>query len=308
MPGKIFISYRRGDDPGSAGRLLDMLKTAFEAEQLFIDVDNIEPGLDFVQVIQERVAQSQVLLAVIGKNWCDARGADGSRRLDDPSDIVRLEIESAIGQKKRVIPVLIGDIKMPAAENLPESLRLLTQRNAVQIRHERFRDDTARLTEALKHALRTPNIADQISSRFGALLQNRTAVRFAIVILALAIAASAVAVLYSEPTAKTASLLQPVAPKEVPTVNSQPGWCLSQNLKPDELRICASQPLWTLDNQQADLFQTALKIAAPDKRVALRDEQNSWLKNTRGGCVQDESCLLAKYRERIAYFNKLTGN
>jgi TIR domain len=118
MLGKIFISYRRGDDPGSAGRLLDVLKATFEADQLFIDVDNIEPGLDFVQVIQERVAQSQILLAVIGKHWCDARGVDGSRRLDDPSDIVRVEIESALDQNKRVIPVLIGDIKMPTPEDL----------------------------------------------------------------------------------------------------------------------------------------------------------------------------------------------
>jgi TIR domain-containing protein len=99
--GRIFISYRRGDDPGSAGRLFDALRQSFDPDQLFLDVDNIEPGLDFVEAIQDRVAQSQILLAVIGRHWCDARDADGSRRLDNPSDNVRVEIESALNQKAR---------------------------------------------------------------------------------------------------------------------------------------------------------------------------------------------------------------
>jgi uncharacterized protein YecT (DUF1311 family) len=307
MHGKIFFSYRRSDE-GSAGRLSDALKATFGADQVFFDVDNIEPGLDFVQVIQERIAQSKVLLAIIGKNWCDERAVDGSRRLDDPSDHVRVEIESAIGQKKRVIPVLIGDIKMPVAENLPESLRYLARCQAVPIRHAGFGDDTARLTEALKRALRKPNIADRISSAFGGRLQNRTAARFAIVILALAIAASAVAVLYSGPAPQASLPLQPADSKEVPAVSSQPEWCLKQNLKPDERRICASQALWKLDNEQAALYQTAAKMAAPDKLAALRDGQNIWIRDTRGGCLQDENCLQAKLRERIAYFNKLKSN
>jgi uncharacterized protein YecT (DUF1311 family) len=303
MHGKIFISYRRGDDPGSAGRLLDVLKTTFKADQLFIDVDNIEPGLDFVQVIQERVAQSQVLLAVIGKNWCDAQSVDGSRRLDDPADIVRVEIESALDQNKRVIPVLIGDIKMPAPEKLPESLRALTRRHAVQIRHERFRDDTARLTEALERAVGANNIAGRIvSPNSAALFQNRTAVRFAIVMLALAAAVGSIAALYFGLMARKPSL----ANKDVPAVYSQPRWCLTQNLKADELRICASPALWMLDNQLNELFQTVLNMtAAPDKRQALRDEESIWVTQTRGACVQNENCILAKYRERIEYFDKL---
>jgi uncharacterized protein YecT (DUF1311 family) len=314
MLGKIFISYRRGDDPGSAGRLLDVLKATFEADQLFIDVDNIEPGLDFVQVIQERVAQSQILLAVIGKHWCDARGVDGSRRLDDPSDIVRVEIESALDQNKRVIPVLIGDIKMPTPEDLPQSLRPLIRRNAVQIRHERFRDDAARLTEALEQALRAhSNIANRTSPLFGTLLQNPRAVRFAIITLALALAVSTVAVLYFGPMARTALPLQSVADKEVltapaqPVQPAQPAWCLDKNLKPDELRVCSTQALWALDNQLNELFQAVLKMTAPDELAALQADKNTWLRE-RGGCVQDENCLLEKYQERIAYYNKLKNS
>ena len=153
MPGKIFISYRRRDDPGGAGRLFDALNEAFDPDRLFLDVDSIEPGQDFVEVIEDRVAKSAVLLAVIGQHWVDATDDSGNRRLDNAQDYVRIEIESALKQSTRVIPVLIGDAKMPAAEVLPESIRKLARHNAVVIRYERFHDDMANLTKALKRAL-----------------------------------------------------------------------------------------------------------------------------------------------------------
>jgi len=153
MTGKIFINYRRGDDPQAAGRLFDRLQDIFEPQQLFLDVDNIAPGLDFMHVLDERVAECDVVLAVIGKGWIDARDASGARRLDDPHDFVRIEITSALNQGKRVIPVLIGDTPMPHPEDLPEVLRPLARRNAVRLTHERFRADTQGLVKALEHAL-----------------------------------------------------------------------------------------------------------------------------------------------------------
>jgi hypothetical protein len=153
MTGKIFINYRRGDDPQAAGRLFDRLQDIFEPEQLFLDVDNIAPGLDFMHVLDERVAECDVVLAVIGKGWIDARDAAGARRLDDPHDFVRIEITSALNQGKRVIPVLIGDTPMPHPQELPEVLRPLARRNAVRLTHERFRADTQGLVKALQQAL-----------------------------------------------------------------------------------------------------------------------------------------------------------
>ncbi len=153
MTGKIFINYRRGDDPQAAGRLFDRLQDIFEPQQLFLDVDNIAPGLDFMRVLDERVAECDVVLAVIGKGWIDARDAAGARRLDDPDDFVRIEITSALNQGKRVIPVLIGDTPMPHPEELPEALRPLARRNAVRLTHERFRADTQGLVKALEQAL-----------------------------------------------------------------------------------------------------------------------------------------------------------
>jgi hypothetical protein len=153
MAGKIFINYRRGDDPGNTGRLFDRLQEAFQPEQLFIDVDSIAPGLDFVRVLEEQVGQCDALLAVIGKGWVDARDDTGARRLDNPEDFVRIEIESSLKQDKRVIPVLVGDAHMPRPEELPEAIRPLARRNAVRLSHERFRADAQGLIKALQRAL-----------------------------------------------------------------------------------------------------------------------------------------------------------
>ncbi|MGH6673667.1 MAG: TIR domain-containing protein, partial [Xanthobacteraceae bacterium] len=153
MTGKIFINYRRGDDPGYTGRLFDRLQDVFEPDQLFLDVDNIAPGLDFVRVLNERVADCDVVLAVIGKNWIDARDQSGARRLDDPDDFVRIELASALDQDKRVIPVLVGGAPMPRPDDLPEPLRPLARRNAVRLTHERFRSDVQGLVKALQQSL-----------------------------------------------------------------------------------------------------------------------------------------------------------
>jgi TIR domain len=153
MAGKIFINYRRGDDPGNTGRLFDRLQEVFASDQLFMDVDNIAPGLDFVRVLEEQVGQCDALLAVIGKGWIDARDDKGARRLDNPEDFVRIEIESALKQNKRVIPVLVGDTHMPRPEELPEAIRPLARRNAVRLSHERFRADAQGLIKALQRVL-----------------------------------------------------------------------------------------------------------------------------------------------------------
>jgi formylglycine-generating enzyme required for sulfatase activity len=101
------------------------------------------------------------VLAIIGKSWIDARDSAGRRRLDDPDDFVRIEITSALSQCKLVIPVLIGDTKMPRAADLPEPLRPLTRRNSVRLTHERFRADTQGLIKALARALDEVDIGRQ---------------------------------------------------------------------------------------------------------------------------------------------------
>jgi hypothetical protein len=170
MSAKIFLNYRRGDDPGNTGRLFDRLQDAFSPEQLFLDVDNIAPGLDFVRVLEDRVAECEIVLAIIGKGWIDARDEKGLRRLDNPTDFVRVEIESALNLGKRVIPVLVGDAHMPHPDELPEALRPLARRNAVRLTHERFRADTEGLVKALRQTLDQFNASHQSQPK----IANRT--------------------------------------------------------------------------------------------------------------------------------------
>src|ERR1700689_750256 len=97
MPREIFISYRRDDDPGMALALYGHLEKAFSEERIFMDVeDGIPPGHDFVRVLEERVADCRMMLALVGDGWLSARDSDGRRRLDNPEDFVRIEIESAM--------------------------------------------------------------------------------------------------------------------------------------------------------------------------------------------------------------------
>jgi cytoskeletal protein RodZ len=153
MTGKIFINYRRGDDPGHTGRLFDRLQDEFQPQELFLDVDNIPPGRDFVRELNDRVAECDIVLSVIGKTWLDAQDGAGARRLDNPDDFVRIELVSALDQGKQVIPVLVGETQMPRPEDLPEPLRPLARRNAMRLTHERFRADMAGLIKALRQSL-----------------------------------------------------------------------------------------------------------------------------------------------------------
>lgn len=159
MPGRIFINYRRDDDPGSTGRLFDRLEAHFEPEQLFLDVDSIAPGLDFVRVLDAKVSECDVFLAVIGRDWLRAADESGARRLDRPDDFVRIEIESALRRGVRVIPVLINRAEMPAEDQLPDSLKPFARRNAVRLNHDRFKTDCEGLIKAVERALQLAEAA-----------------------------------------------------------------------------------------------------------------------------------------------------
>lgn len=149
MSGGIFISYRHDDDPAFAGRLFDRLERAYSRDQVFIDVDAIEPGLDFVQILNEQVARCDVLLAVIGKRWLTAANEDGVRRLDNPHDFVRIEIEAALKRNIRVIPVLVEGATLPREGDLPECLQPLIRRHAVKLSHQRFGAEADSLVKVL---------------------------------------------------------------------------------------------------------------------------------------------------------------
>jgi hypothetical protein len=152
-PGRIFISYRREETAYPAGWLYDRLAERFGPGQVFKDVDSIQLGDDFVQVITGAVGSCDVVLALIGSHWLSATDQHGRRRLDDPDDFVRLEIEAALSRGVRVIPILVDGARMPTAEQLPDSLAKLVRRQALELSPARFDSDLGRLLKVLEATL-----------------------------------------------------------------------------------------------------------------------------------------------------------
>jgi class 3 adenylate cyclase/tetratricopeptide (TPR) repeat protein len=146
---RVFISYRRSDVAGQAGRLYDALSQRLGADQVFMDVDTIPVGVDFAEVLREALDGCNILLALIGKGWTDARDRNDRRRLDLPDDYVRLELETAFERRIPILPVLLQDAEMPAESELPSSLASLARVNALELSDRHWRRDIGLLYETL---------------------------------------------------------------------------------------------------------------------------------------------------------------
>jgi hypothetical protein len=169
--GHIFISYRRDDSAGYTRAIYDQLAERFTQERIFMDVDAIEPGLPFDEVINQAVSRCEILLVIIGKRWMEQQPGVGPR-INDPKDFVRLEIAAALSRNVRVIPVLLDGAGMPTEEVLPEPLRALARRNAIEISNTRFKSDLDRLVEAVSKVLGESNAPPtQKRSRFPRTMQ-----------------------------------------------------------------------------------------------------------------------------------------
>lgn len=151
--GRIFINYRRADSEGYAGRIYDRIAPHFDKDSIFMDVDAIPPGMDFVDVLEEAVDSCDVLIVLLGRQWLNIKDERGNRRLDDPEDFVRIEIATVLKRDIRVIPILLGGTQMPTENELPDNLRELARRNAIDVSHNTFKADTHRLIKELKKAL-----------------------------------------------------------------------------------------------------------------------------------------------------------
>lgn len=149
-----FISYRRDDAAGYAGRLRESLERRLGPDGIFRDVDALKPGQDFVDAIDARLAACQVMLVVIGREWLDARLPDGLRRLDDPMDFVRIEVAAGLARRQvLVVPVLVEGATMPASRVLPEDIRALARRHALSLRDETWDEDVGRLVSVIQEAV-----------------------------------------------------------------------------------------------------------------------------------------------------------
>jgi hypothetical protein len=160
--GQIFISYRRSDTSGHAGRLRDRLRAHFGEDVVFQDVDNIPDGEEFAKVIERALDSCKVALVVIGRNWVNAQSTRGVRRFDDPDDWVRTEVGILLRRGIRVVPVLVQGAALPRREDLPEELKDLAGRNARELRDSAWDADMSLLLRSLEPVIgsrRKRNIA-----------------------------------------------------------------------------------------------------------------------------------------------------
>jgi len=180
MPGSssqgIFLSYRREDATPYARLLKSELTGRFPDARVFMDLDSIEPGLDFAKVIEKAVGSCAVLVALIGRQWATLADAEGHRRLDDPDDFVRYEVQTALKRGVRVIPVLVDDARPLRRQELPAELHKLAQLNALELSSRRYQYDADRLLDLIQKVLagsiralaeRTGNLPLPVSSFIG---------------------------------------------------------------------------------------------------------------------------------------------
>ena len=147
--GSIFISYRRQDTAAYAGRLCDRLMAHFDASKIFMDIDAIDPGTDFVAVLTEKMRLCDVMLVVLGPDWVSIRDENGNLRLSDPNDFVRQEVAMGLERQIHLIPLLVGGAQMPAENELPQAISALTRRQAMVISDNYFHRDVDALIQNL---------------------------------------------------------------------------------------------------------------------------------------------------------------
>ncbi|MEA2645538.1 MAG: hypothetical protein QOE92_621, partial [Chloroflexota bacterium] len=151
--GAIFISYRRSDTSGYAGRLQDRLSAHFGHDQVFRDIDALQPGVDFVDAVDSAIRASSAVIVLIGRRWLSDPGASGRLRLQDVDDYPRMEITAALEQRVLILPVLVDGATMPDPEQLPEAIRRLGRINALELSDTRWDYDVDRLIHRLEPAM-----------------------------------------------------------------------------------------------------------------------------------------------------------
>lgn len=149
---KIIISYRREDSIETTGRIYDWLDSRLAPNSIFMDVDSIPPGMDFRVAIKDTITSASVMLVIIGPRWLTVREPnEGAPRIDNPNDFVRVEVELAIQNNVPIIPILVQEATMPAADDLPASLTSLAYRNAVKVRpNPDFQGDMIRVIKGIE--------------------------------------------------------------------------------------------------------------------------------------------------------------
>lgn len=253
MAGKIFINYRRDDSSGTAGRVYDRLVQAFGRENVFMDVDHIPAGVDFVEHLDTQVAAADAILVVIGPHWTQAKDDEGRLRLHNPDDFVVIEIASALTRNIRVIPVLVDGARMPKADELPDKLKPLVRRNAVEVRNSQFGRDADALTAKVREAIKLPEPGAGSALRF-------VAVAAAIGLLAAGAAGYLVYARWPAPQVATHVPSPPTPPAKTGITGDEAAWLAADA----ESRLAAWQSYLAA-------FPQGAQAAAARQRIAARE-------------------------------------
>jgi hypothetical protein len=172
---KVFVSYRRSDSQDVAGRIADRLADRFSHGDVFKDVDSIPIGVPFPELLRNALSRTDVVLVVIGPTWATVLDDSGNRRLDNPLDFVRIEVETALGSAALVVPVFVTNAIMPDSRELPESLKPLTVLSGISVRPDPdFHRDMDRLISKLEERLGLEAQSDEksVSNRRESLLSR----------------------------------------------------------------------------------------------------------------------------------------
>ena len=149
----LFLCYRREDTQDAAGRLHDRLVTAYGRDRVFMDIDSVPLGIDFVEHVTQQIGQCNAVIVMIGKRWRTIK-EQNRRRLDNEDDLVRAEIRAALQQRIPVIPVTVQNAKMPKGKDLPDDIRFLARRNGIQLDAARWKADVERLIKELDRVMK----------------------------------------------------------------------------------------------------------------------------------------------------------
>lgn len=331
MLGGVFISYRREDSGGYAGRIYDRLAGVLGSDNVFFDVDSIAPGVDFVDTLSERVGRCDALVALIGKQWLTIADADKRRRLDDPSDFVRIEIEAALNRGIRVIPVLVDGATLPNSRDLPPSLQKLPRRQGIEISLARFDSDVERLNRALaelEEELSRGISAGSDRARASAPAKDDGPApdRLHVGSAAPSSVASSPRGLMAPTPPSEAGSWRPYAPVVAAILGAGaiiaaalfyanlpsrgPGahpWKPSFDCRlasgKSELLICNNEKLSQLDNELSVLYYTIRKTLAGDDQRQLDSVESVWVVE-RNTCGDDLNCIKKMYDDRIDELKK----
>jgi hypothetical protein len=151
---RLFLCYRRDDTEDATGRLHDRLANAYGDERLFMDIDSVPLGVDFVDHVSEQISRCCAVIVMIGRRWLSMEDRRGRRRLDLDDDLVRAEVAAALEQAILVIPVLVQDAEMPLADDLPDEIRPRARRNGISVSAARWRTDVERLITELDRVMK----------------------------------------------------------------------------------------------------------------------------------------------------------